>query len=177
MLDLRRLSLEMPLFSRKKDKSKKSNGLNVDGNALSKPKWEDSWLRTRVDPEEVAELLHGCTGEIKSRGMAPRRYWQGPWLTIVALDVPFLLLPFRPSSDPSAAKSFVRNYFYPPSDRKKPTGPALMKELKMAEVMVSSAAIYVGDTLTSGTGHNSSNEMVLGTTPRRSGDMGSVSGF
>lgn len=70
VLDLRRLSLEMPLFSRKKDKPKKSEALNVNGNAVSKPKWEDSWLRTRVDPEEVVELLHGCTAEIKSRGMA-----------------------------------------------------------------------------------------------------------
>lgn len=67
-LDLRRISLEMPLFSRKKDKTKKSDAPNVKGNALSAPKWEDSWLRTRVDPEEVAELLHGCTAEIKSRG-------------------------------------------------------------------------------------------------------------
>jgi len=57
-------------------------------------------------------------------------------LTVAALDVPFLLLPFRPSSDPSAAKTFVRNYFFPPSDREKPTGAALMKELKMSEAMV-----------------------------------------
>lgn len=66
--DLRRLSLEMPLFSRKKDKLKKDNALTVNGAAVSSPKWEDAWLRTRVDPEEVAELLHGCTAEIKSRG-------------------------------------------------------------------------------------------------------------
>ncbi|KAK5941452.1 multicopy suppressor of a budding defect [Knufia obscura] len=110
----------MPLFSRKKDKTKKSDAPNVKGNALSAPKWEDSWLRTRVDPEEVAELLHGCTAEIKSR----------------ALDVPFLMLPFRPSSDPSAAKTFVRNYFFPPGDREKPSGAPLAKELKMTEVMV-----------------------------------------
>lgn len=50
--------------------------------------------------------------------------------------MPFLLLPFRPSSDPSAAKTFIRNYFFPPGDRKKLTGPFLMKELRMTEVMV-----------------------------------------
>lgn len=59
----------MPLFSRKKDK-KKIEQPAVNGNTGSKPRWEDSWQRTRVDPEEVAELLHGCTAEIKSRGMS-----------------------------------------------------------------------------------------------------------
>lgn len=68
ILDLRRLSLEMPLFSKKKDKSKKNDGAVANGNAVQKPKWEDAWQRTRVDPEEVVELLHGCTREIKSRG-------------------------------------------------------------------------------------------------------------
>lgn len=55
---------------------------------------------------------------------------------MAALDVPFLMLPFRPSSDPSAAKTFVRNYFFPPGDREKPSGAPLAKELKMTEVMV-----------------------------------------
>ena len=67
--DLRRISLDMPLFSRKKDKSKKHEAPVVNGNSASRPKWEDAWQRTRVDPEEVAELLHGCTEEMKSRGM------------------------------------------------------------------------------------------------------------
>ena len=57
----------MPLFSRKKDKKKPEQPV-VNGNANSKPRWEDSWQRTRVDPEEVAELLHGCTAELKLRG-------------------------------------------------------------------------------------------------------------
>lgn len=62
----------------------------------------------------------------------------------VALDVPFLLLPFRPSSDPSAAKTFIRNYFFPPPDRKKLSGQSLMKELKMTEVMVSRSRMQMG---------------------------------
>ena len=33
-----------------------------------KPQWEDAWLRKDVDPDEVQELLQGCTYEIKSRG-------------------------------------------------------------------------------------------------------------
>lgn len=50
--------------------------------------------------------------------------------------MPFLLLPFRPSSDPSAAKTFIRNYFYPPVNRSKLTAEALIKELRMTDVMV-----------------------------------------
>ena len=57
-------------------------------------------------------------------------------LTHIALDVPFLLLPFRPSSDPSAAKTFIRNYFFPQTERTKLAGYALTKELRMTEVMV-----------------------------------------
>ena len=54
----------------------------------------------------------------------------------VALDVPFLLLPFRPSSDPSAARTFVRNFFLPPHDREPLAGSSLENELRMTEVMV-----------------------------------------
>jgi hypothetical protein len=36
--------------------------------ALVKPKWEDAWIRKTVDPEEVQDLLRGCTLELKSRG-------------------------------------------------------------------------------------------------------------
>jgi len=55
---------------------------------------------------------------------------------MAALDVPFLLLPFRPSSDPSAARTFVRNFFYPPQGRERLRGSALGAELRMTEVMV-----------------------------------------
>jgi transcriptional regulator of nitric oxide reductase len=34
----------------------------------SKPVWVDAWLRKSVEPEEIQELLHGCTMELKSRG-------------------------------------------------------------------------------------------------------------
>ena len=33
-----------------------------------KPHWEDAWTRKVVEPEEIQELLRGCTNEMKSRG-------------------------------------------------------------------------------------------------------------
>jgi hypothetical protein len=36
--------------------------------AVTKPKWTDAFARTQVAPEEVQELLRGCTLELKSRG-------------------------------------------------------------------------------------------------------------
>jgi len=37
--------------------------------APPKPRWEDEWTRKTVDPQEVQELLRGCTIELKARGM------------------------------------------------------------------------------------------------------------
>ncbi|EXJ88314.1 hypothetical protein A1O1_05244 [Capronia coronata CBS 617.96] len=114
----------MPFFSKvfksKDVAAKKAAAPVANGDAPKKIQWSDAWLRTRVDPEEVSELLHMCTAELKSR----------------ALDVPFLLLPFRPSSDPSAARTFVRNFFLPPQEREPLRGSLLDKELRMTEVMV-----------------------------------------
>ncbi|RMZ81236.1 hypothetical protein DV737_g2667, partial [Chaetothyriales sp. CBS 132003] len=114
----------MPFFSKvfkaKDDSRQKSVATLPSSNGPPKVQWSDAWLRTRVDPEEVAELLHECTAEVKSRG----------------LDVPLLLLPFRPSSDPSAARTFVRNFFFPPNERERLTGSALRSELRMTEVII-----------------------------------------
>jgi hypothetical protein len=66
----------MGLFSRKKNsdgpaKASKKKGAaqqtHVDV-APPKPRWEDAWTRTTVEPEEVQELISGCTVELKSRG-------------------------------------------------------------------------------------------------------------
>ena len=81
-------------------RSKKKADSYTNGVVVSapppKPLWEgDAWTRNEVEPEEIQELLRGCTIELKSR----------------ALDMPFLLLPFRPASDPSAARTFIRNFF------------------------------------------------------------------
>ncbi|ETI26254.1 hypothetical protein G647_03031 [Cladophialophora carrionii CBS 160.54] len=114
----------MPFFSKvfksREGQVKKNAAPVANGESHKKPQWSDAWVRTRVDPEEVAELLHLCTAELKSR----------------ALDVPFLLLPFRPSSDPSAARTYVRNFFLPPHDREPLRGSSLENELRMTEVMV-----------------------------------------
>lgn len=53
------------------------------------------------------------------------------------LDIPFLLLPFRPSSDPSSARTFIRHYFSPPPERPAPLrGEHLVQELRLTEPMV-----------------------------------------
>lgn len=52
-----------------------------------------------------------------------------------ALDMPFLLLPFRPASDPSAARSFIRNFFN--EERGPLRGQQLEQELMLTEPIVS----------------------------------------
>jgi hypothetical protein len=67
------------LFSRLKSrdgpskisKSKKGAAQAAPNLPPPKPRWEDAWTRNSVEPEEVQELLRGCTLELKSRGMAP----------------------------------------------------------------------------------------------------------
>lgn len=52
---------------------------------------------------------------------------------LIALDVPFFLLPFRPTSDPSAARTFIRNYF---DGKHALHGENLLQELRLTEPMV-----------------------------------------
>ena len=68
----------MPFFSKvfRRDgqgasaKAKKNAGQNIGGAlAPPKPRWEDAWTRKDVSPEEIQELIHECTQEMKSRGM------------------------------------------------------------------------------------------------------------
>jgi len=68
----------MPLFSRFKSKGAqtakdKTQGDLTNGKpaAPQKPRWESSWNSKNVDPEEVRELIHFCTAEMKSRGVSP----------------------------------------------------------------------------------------------------------
>lgn len=62
----------MPFFSKvfksKDVAAKKAAAPVANGDAHKQVQWSDAWLRTRVDPEEVSELLHMCTAELKSRG-------------------------------------------------------------------------------------------------------------
>ncbi|KAI1761771.1 DUF1708-domain-containing protein [Hypoxylon sp. FL1150] len=116
------------LFSRirGKDSSKKSkkNGHldDLTHQLPNKSRWEDAYTRTSVDPEEIQELVGRCTGELKAR----------------ALDLPFLLLPFRPTSDPSAVRTFIRHYFDGSQNLR---GEALARELRMTEPMVISGVL------------------------------------
>jgi hypothetical protein len=60
----------MPFFSRVfkgKDSASKKD-IAPTPKVTKKPQWSDAWVRTRVDPEEVVELLRECTVELKSRG-------------------------------------------------------------------------------------------------------------
>ncbi|KAJ5210749.1 hypothetical protein N7491_010558 [Penicillium cf. griseofulvum] len=101
-----------------KKQAKPTTALNT---APAKPKWTDAWQRTEVAPEEVQDLVRGCVHELKAR----------------ALDTPFLLLPFRPSSDPSAARTFIRNYFNQSFEKGSPVnGDTLSQELRLTEPMV-----------------------------------------
>ena len=56
-----------------------------------------------------------------------------------ALDIPFLLLPFRPASDPSAARTFIRNFF---KEENAMYGERLTQELLLTEPMVSLKFTY-----------------------------------
>ncbi|KAJ5510362.1 hypothetical protein N7453_002465 [Penicillium expansum] len=101
--------------------TKKQSKPTAVSTAPAKPKWTDAWQRTEVAPEEVQDLVRGCVHELKAR----------------ALDTPFLLLPFRPSSDPSAARTFIRNYFNQSFDKGSPVnGDVLAQELRLTEPMV-----------------------------------------
>lgn len=63
----------MPFFTRVfrgKDSTKKaakSPAIEHDPTP-PRPSWTDAWQRTEVAPEEVQDLLRGCTHELKARG-------------------------------------------------------------------------------------------------------------
>ncbi|TQV98576.1 morphogenesis protein (Msb1) [Cordyceps javanica] len=100
---------------------KKKNGANdLAGSLPPKPRWDDAYTRTSVDPDEIDELIRYCTHEIKARG----------------LDHPFLLLPFRPTSNPSGVRTFIRNFFGKDGLDAPLHGERLQQEVRIAEPMV-----------------------------------------
>ncbi|EMR69007.1 putative morphogenesis protein [Eutypa lata UCREL1] len=105
-------------------KSKKANLESLSHQLPNKPRWDDAYTRSSVEPEEIQELVRRCTEELKARG----------------LDIPFLLLPFRPTSDPSAVRNFVRHFF--DHETHNLSGEALAQELRMAEPMPRSQIIF-----------------------------------
>lgn len=57
------------LKARDGSKKKKNNAKNLAHALPQKPLWDDAYARSSVDPDEVHELLHFCTMELKARGM------------------------------------------------------------------------------------------------------------
>ncbi|KAF7166527.1 hypothetical protein CNMCM5623_000152 [Aspergillus felis] len=117
----------MPFFTRvfrSKDSNaakKSTKTLVVENTGPAKPTWTDAWQRTEVAPEEVQDLLRGCTQELKAR----------------ALQTPFLLLPFRPTTESSDARYFIRNYFNKSVEKGSPwSGDALSQELRLTDPTV-----------------------------------------
>lgn len=64
---------------------------------------------------------------------APVLVTQHANLRILGLHQPFLLLPFRPTSNPSAVRTFVRHFF---ESYQTLRGESLIQELRMTEPMV-----------------------------------------
>ncbi|SPO02273.1 related to morphogenesis-related protein MSB1 [Cephalotrichum gorgonifer] len=107
---------------RSRDGKKSKKGESTDAGEAAPQRWADASARTSVEPEEIQELIRRCTEELKSR----------------ALRHPFLLLPFRPASDPSAVRTFIRHFFDPSQSIR---GETLAQELRMTEVMVISGIV------------------------------------
>jgi hypothetical protein len=62
-----------------KIKSKKHGHLDQLANQKpQKPRWDDAWTRTTVEPEEVQDLIRRCTEELKARGMTPCSHLHAP---------------------------------------------------------------------------------------------------
>ncbi|KAK8168320.1 hypothetical protein BKA80DRAFT_308106 [Phyllosticta citrichinensis] len=119
----------MPFFSKvfkPKDGAKGKGGKYGDfsdgtANAPPKPRWQDSWSWKQVSPDQVQELIHVCTQELKSR----------------ALDTPFLLLPFRPGADSTSARHLITNFFRDMDQGGSMCfGDGLRNELRLTEPMV-----------------------------------------
>ncbi|KAF3046383.1 hypothetical protein E8E12_006562 [Didymella heteroderae] len=111
----------MPFFKnvfKSKDPSRSGSKAEASSEPAPRPRWEDAWSRKDVAPEEIQELVHVCTQEMKSR----------------AIDMPFILLPFRPTSDTSASRNFVRNFFKADYEGTRQfRGEGLAQELRLAE--------------------------------------------
>lgn len=142
----------MPFFSkvfgRNKDassasaKSKAQSARNGPSPAPPPPQHppEDAWERKQVSADHVYELLHFCNLEMKTRGAYLHCIFTGCDLLSPGstdLDMPFLLLPFRPNADPSAARNFIRTFFRGLHEGSPQSqGSGLQHELRLLEPMV-----------------------------------------
>jgi len=88
--------------------------------------------------------------------------------------MPFLLLPFRPTSDPSAVKTFIRHYF----DRSQNIrGEELLHELRLTEPMVSYIPQWTHGHQLTPPGTMQRRQMVLESAGRRSSFLGVLRTF
>ncbi|KXT02629.1 hypothetical protein AC579_5451 [Pseudocercospora musae] len=116
----------MPLFSRFKNRgaqpaSKKAGDADHARPPVAQPaRWQSRWESKTIVPEEIAELVHLCTAEMKLRAEA--------------LDAPFMLLPFRIHSDPQGARTFIRNFYKSNAERSTQyRGESLKQELRLTD--------------------------------------------
>ena len=88
-----------------------------------KPRFTATWASKEIDADEVQELIHACTLELKSRAEA--------------LDAPFFILPFRPETDVSPTRTFITNFYSANhAGSELYTGVSLHKELILTEPAV-----------------------------------------
>lgn len=86
--------------------------------------------------------------------------------------MPFILLPFRPTSDPSAARTFIRNFF-DPSRGLQLQGEGLNQELMLTDPTVGKRSPCMGRGLIN-LGSEQHNEVVLESPPWGRGHMGGL---
>jgi len=101
-------------------------------------KREDAWARKELLPEDVQDLLHICTQELKSRcKFMPSRPTHTQLTCLTALDTPFFLLPFRPNSIQylSNARALIRRYFKDETSQSSQFS-TWSQEMKLLEPMV-----------------------------------------
>ncbi|KAF2858779.1 hypothetical protein K470DRAFT_259494 [Piedraia hortae CBS 480.64] len=123
----------MPLFSRNKEHREKparpvSTNLSSVHQSTERqpaqiPRWQADWNSAIVHPDEVQELIHACTAELKTRAEG--------------LDAPFFLLPFRLHGDSGGARSFI-HHFYKQNAQGLDNyrGDGLRRELRLVEPSV-----------------------------------------
>ena len=107
------------------------NGVDVTSNGTHQVVQIDPWEKTSVRREEVVDLLKACCDELKLRGILLFRH---AGINTIGLDTPLFLLPFRPSSDLSSTKTFIRRYFQ--GGTISLHGEPLLQELRLTDVLV-----------------------------------------
>ena len=118
----------------------KASGKNLNRSATSinghsSSTRSDPWENTSVRREDVVELLKACCDELKARGPHPPKQRVIIGLGLISgLDSPLFLLPFRPSSDLTSTRMFIRKYFE--GGRPSLRGWALSQELRLTDVLV-----------------------------------------